>query len=242
MKNLLLAIVLTSTFIVTKMSAQENTPLKVKEYGIGLSNLNSFSLQYRWGNEKRLYRINATLGGRGAFGSGSNSSVNNQDSLHIYNNSGTTSTKTPLNLNFGLGFSVFKLKTLSEKFGIIYGGVVGLSYSYNNIQNKEKLNSFNGSSTAYSNSNTKTITQALQPYAGIVLGTYYKINSSFLVYLDIAPNIYYSFNQTKISNTITNSPQNTSLTSDNSSSLNIFGLSNLSNSGAALTIVYRITK
>ena len=242
MKNILVAIILTLTLIVSKMPAQEKIPLKVKEYGIGLSNLNNFSLQYRWGNEKLLYRINATLGGHGAFGTGSNSSANNQDSLHIYNNSATTSTKTPLYLNFGLGFSILKLKTLTEKFGFIYGGVVGVTYYYNNLQDKEKSNLLNGSSTTYIDRTTKTISQTLQPYAGIVLGTFYKVNSSFIVYLDIAPNIYYAFNQTKVSNTTTNNPQNTYLTTDNSSSLHTFGVSNLSNSGAALTIVYRITK
>src|SRR5579872_3847110 len=90
-------------FIVSTLTAQEQQPLKVKEYGIGLSSFNSFSLQYRWGNEKRLYRINANLAGNTSFGNGSQTSSATRDTL---SNSTTSSNsgKSPINLSCGLSF------------------------------------------------------------------------------------------------------------------------------------------
>ncbi len=82
------------------------------------------------------------------------------------------------------------------------------------------------------------------PALGIALGAVYKITPYFLVYVEIAPNIYYAYYKTlKNTTTLTSYPTyTTSETTDHSYSGNMFGLSTLSNSFASLTLVYRITK
>ncbi len=99
-------------FFAINLNAQDlgmqTPPTKVKEYGIGLSNFNSFSLQYRWGNEKRLFRINATVGGSTGFGKGSNNSTTTQDTIYNYNNIGSTKPTTPINFNTSLALVCLK--------------------------------------------------------------------------------------------------------------------------------------
>src|ERR1019366_9243243 len=175
---------------------------KVQEYGIGFSSLNSYSLQYRWGNENRLYRIQGNIGGSSAL---KPSTTNGNPGY------------SPINFNFGLSFSILKIKSVSEKFGLMYGGNFGLVYSLN--QN----NSLNNSNTIVS----KNKTESFQPYVGFALGAVYKINSSFLIYAEIDPSIYYNYQQSKT----TNPPMPLNNTS---SYTNSFGLQNLSNSGASL--------
>jgi len=238
MKNVKIVVAL--LFIVSITIAQEQSPLKVKEYGVGLSNLNSFSLQYRWGNEKLIYRINATLGGYSASGNGSNSTTANPVPGMPAGQYITNDTKTPLNFSSGLSFSVLKLKAINEKFGAMWGGVIGASYFYNNQEDNQSVANVNGTPSPVVYGTTKTTSQRLQPYAGIALGVFYKINSSFIVYAEIVPNIYYGYTQNK-SNSTNNNGQYISKT-ESSNSLNTYGISNISNSGAALTFVYRITK
>lgn len=54
-KNFLLLSLVLITLSAFGQEQDTATNSKVSEVGIGLKNLNSFSLQYRWGNEKRLY-------------------------------------------------------------------------------------------------------------------------------------------------------------------------------------------
>ena len=68
-KSIILTIIV-STFMISILNAQEK-PAKVKEYGIGLSSFNSFSLQYRWGTDKLLYRLQGNIGANTSFGTSS---------------------------------------------------------------------------------------------------------------------------------------------------------------------------
>jgi len=240
-KKIKIVIAFALILIVSTLKAQVNQPNDVKEFGIGLSSLNSFSLQYRWGNENRLFRITGTIGGTTSNG---NSSNNTSDVLDTtYNNSSSTSTsnKSPINLNCGLGFSILKLKSISQKFEFMYGGICSISYIYSNTQSTQTGSSINNGITYPDDMTSKRTSQTLQPSIGIVIGAVYKISSSFLLYAEIAPNIYYAYNKTTTNSTYS-SQQNEISTSNTSSSNNTFGVSGLSNSGASLTIVYRIPK
>jgi hypothetical protein len=249
-KAIQIAIALTAMFIVSTLTAQEQQPLKVKEYGIGLSSFNSFSLQYRWGNEKRLFRLNATIGGSTSFGSGNSNLSQGQDTMFSNSNNLTSKTSTPINFNTGLSFSMLKLKQIADKFGLMYGPIVGLSYSIASSQTTQTgtgtsyyYNNPSHSGTYPINNSIKNHSSTLQPYIGFVLGAFYKINASFLLYAEIAPNIYYGYT-TRTSNQTNNNqaPYAYNTTNNSTDSNNSFGLANLSNSGATLTIVYRITK
>ncbi|MEO8760337.1 MAG: hypothetical protein ABI388_04285 [Bacteroidia bacterium] len=238
----------------TALQAQDlgmqTPPAKVKEYGVGLSNLNSFSLQYRWGNEKTLFRINATVGGSTGFGKGSNNTTETQDTNYVNNNASTTKKNSPINFNTSLSFSVLKIKYVTEKFGLMCGGVAGISYSTTNTQtNQTGTNTYyngynNASNGSFPYSETiKGHSQNIQPFVGVVLGAVYKISPSFLVYLEIAPNIYYAHtNTTSTTASTSQQPNHFLINGTTKNATNTIGIASLSNSGAMLTFVYRITK
>jgi len=250
-KSILAAIaILISSNLKAQDLSNQAVPLKVKEYGVGLSNLNSFSLQYRWGNEKRLFRINATIGGSTGFGKGSGNSTQTQDTTNNSNNTYTSQTTSPINFNSSLSFSILNIKYVAGNFGLMYGGVAGITYSIVNDQTTEK-GTINSYSANNSNSNgifpfsetKKNHTQNIKPFIGIVLGATYKISETFLVYLEITPNIYFQHSNTTSTTVETNlQPNQYIINGTQKNSNNIIGIANLSNSGAMLTFVYRITK
>ena len=230
---------------VIKMKAQDQVA-RVKEFGIGLYNLNSYFLQYRWGNEKRLVRFSGNIGGVSSLGKSSDNSITEKDTV----NSGTTATTNntiPINLNAGLSFSLLKIKMLSDKFGIMYGGISTISY-WINKSNTDRVNGNNGLFGFSSTVTTRMNSQTIQPSLGIVIGGVYKISPVILLYVEIDPNIYYSYKKddtTIITNSV-NSSKNGNVTYIKTevipATTSSFGLSNVSNSGASLTFVYRITK
>lgn len=263
MKNITIIITSFILFFASSLKAQEivstptltpktdSLPKKVKEFGIGFSSLTAYSLQYRWGNTKRLFRINATITGSTAFGSGTSGS--NQTNVGNGNNmdSTTNKTKTPLNFSTSLSFSILNLKYIAKKFGLMYGPVAGVGYSIINSQSTQTgINSTNYTYNSSQNngnfpisSSTKTESVTFQPYLGFVLGAFYKINKSFFIYAEIAPNIYYARTNSTSSTTNTNNSQSNYSYGNNSSTFNnTFGIASLSNSAATITIVYRITK
>lgn len=245
MKKIIIFLI-TLAFATSISNAQEVTPLfKVHEVGIGFSSTSNFSLQYRWGNEHRLFRISGNIGGTTSNGNSSNNSSTVQDTINS-GSTGNTKTTTPINLNCGLSFSILKIKSISEKFGFVYGGIYGFSYSINQATTTTTTD-YTGpytNSNYTSTSTTKKNSQTFQPSAGIVLGAAYKINSSFSIIAEIDPNIYYAYNKTTQNTTTTSNKINNNYTTINSnpSSTNTFGLANFANSGALITIAYRISK
>ena len=199
-------IAISSLFLTTNMQGQTS---KVKEYGIGFYGFNSYSLQYRWGNENRLYRLNGGIGSQTQFG---NTQIN--------------SSKPTGNLGGGLSFGILKLKSINEKFGIFHGGSFGINYQYS-------VTRFTSPGMTSINKN-----QSLQPNIGITLGAFYKITPSIILYAEITPNIYYTYDFSKNSQTDVLSNQ----TEINKVHSNAIGLSSFSNSSALLTLAYRITK
>jgi hypothetical protein len=254
MKNLKTTLAVALASITSLLCAQQQTPIadtlaakqktSIKEYGIGFTNLNSYSLQYRWGNPKVLYRINANVGFTGLANSNNTSDSYNQNSNGSSNSTTQTQIKTPVTLSTGIGFSVLSLKQINPKFGLMIGGITGLTYSYTTGQNIQTSSNYNTSNGNSSQSTTiKSTSQTLQPYMGCVLGAYYKINPSFIIYAEISPNIFYAATQTKTNTTYQYDPIGTNSKSGDSRFNNgNLGLSGLTNSGAMLTLVYRITK
>lgn len=221
MKKIKIVVTLTATLIVSVLNAQEQPqpsvlkplPAKVTEYGIGLSSLNSFSLQYRWGNENRLYRLQGNIGGSSTL----STPINNQYSV--------TSLTTPLSINCGLSFSILKIKSISEKIGLMYGTFLGGGY------NQMLQSYYNVNSSILAKTNSQITSASL----GLVLGGVYKINSSFLVYAEIDPSFTYTYSHSHYNNPL-------SVLSSYNIHSDAIQLNNLSNSNASLTIVYRITK
>lgn len=246
--NIKLIAALASTIFVSTAQAQETTApvvsnTKVKEFGIGFNSLNSYSLQYRWGTEKRLFRIEGTIGG------GYNDQNSNGTNLNYPTTPYQSKQSTPLNLSSSISFSIINLKPLNNNFGLMYGGSIGFQFITNKtISDYNQNNSVFDTSGAFvmtsQNLNNTTSSQFYTPQLGLVLGAYYKINSSFSIYGEIDPMIYYSRGNRNSSQSITYEPKysyrNTS--SSSSSISNDIGISNLSNANARLTLVYRFSK
>jgi hypothetical protein len=238
-------------FFNLSISAQEslpkNPPARIKEVGLGFSNFNNFSLQYRWGTETRLYRLSGTIGGSTNFGKATNSDETATDSSSTYVNE-SSKVKTPVNINASLNFSILQLKPVTEKFGFLYGVTFGVSFNYMTSQTVSTYTTETqlATSAAYfywynSTSTSKTTNQTIQPNLGIALGGYYKITPAFWLYAEIDPNIYYAFtsykySQARIDNFLPEGVNN------NNNHTHDFGVSNLSNSLASLTLVYRFKK
>lgn len=240
-----ITIALASVLIASKLTGQDQLP-KVKEFGIGLTNFNSFSLQYRWGNEKRLFRISGNIGGTTSNGNSSDKSTTIQDTINN-GSSSTAKTTSPINLNCGLSFSILKIKSVSEKLGFVYGGISSFAYAISQTNtNKNSIqqgNTYPNNSNSINTTTSKISSQTFQPSIGMALGVVYKINSSFLLYAEIDPNLYYAYQKTTsiTTNEITSTTYNYLQTDNVPGSTNTFGIANLTNSGASLTIVYRIT-
>ncbi len=130
------------------------------------------------------------------------------------------------------------------------GGITGIIYSTTKTQTTQTGNNKfyggyshpNNGSFLY-NETKKSNAQNIQPYIGFILGAVYKISPSFLVYIEIAPNIYYARTNTTSTITKTNQQPNQSVTNGKTKNANnTIGIASLSTSGAMLTFVYRITK
>jgi hypothetical protein len=233
----LLTSILLISFGAVSVQAQTNN---IREVGIGFTGLNSFSLQYRWGNGTKFYRLTGNLGAAVSGSDGTSDSYFFQDPNNNSATNLTTRSSTPLNLSFGAAFSVLKLKLIDEKFGFMYGSSYGLSFSFVNNKSSSTgtIDYYDGTFTPITNSSTSTSKSARASF-GIVLGAYYKINDSFFVYGEVIPNLYLEHRiNDNSSNDLSYYTQNNSREEESDS----FGLSGLSNSGAALTLVYRFTK
>jgi hypothetical protein len=254
-KTIAVAIGCMTLFSCLKIHAQElrhkhDSLGKVQEFGLGFTGFKSFSMQYRWGSEKKLYRITGSIGNSSSFGKLDGSS---QQTSFLPPNINAVTQSTPANVGVALSFAILKLKPVTEKFGFLFGTTFGISYSY--LQTKlleNRSNNYYDSTnivTSVYNSSQVVSTHVIQPYVGLALGGYYKITPYFWLYAEIDPRVYYAFTITK--NSFTSSdPQsynppnpvvNTRESIDNSHT-HEFGISNLSNSLASLTLVYHFKK
>lgn len=233
------------TITAQELLPRQGAPLKIKEFGVGFTDLKSFSMQYRWGNEHTLYRLSGTIGGNTAFGKSTGDGNNVSDSLATKSHTDEKTTM-PLIVGAGLNFGILKLKPVTEKFGFFYGLTFGVSYSYSSIHQTYTVSSgteyLPSPSPGYGYSSisietTKETKQSIQPNIGIALGGFYKITPSFWLYAEINPSVFYAFNTTKNSDVTEQRYYTTSQVINNHT--HTMGLSNLTNSLASLTLVYR---
>lgn len=243
-KSAILALILFS--IQTIMGQNHGVNPKVKEYGIGIYNFNNFSIQYRWGHEKKLNRITGSLGLSNSNNKDNISSSYIQDT-NVGNTTSIQNTDIPFNFRVGLNYSILFLKPMNDNFGLFYGPSLGINYN-NVIQNHDFNSSFINTSnnTETQTSNNEIKNQLYGTNLGFVIGAFYKLNKSIYIYGEINPNLYINYNkiQSSSNRTITNTSIQTSTTTtqdQNTSRVN-YGLNNFSNSNLMLTFAYRITK
>ena len=213
-------------FLPTVLKAQRDTG-KIREAGLGFSNLNSFSIAYQWGTPKTIYSFSVMSF---SLSAPKNSSNNGDDTNTISN-----STSNGVNINFSLAFSITKAKRLSPKLDFLHGGIIGTGFGYMHNNSSDYSGSGPVLTSSYSSKNT---TYSYTPFVGIVLGLRYAISNLFYVYAEVSPRIYYTYSKaTSTSTDIISQSVNTSQSIEQTP-----GISNLSNSGASLMLVYRFQK
>lgn len=222
---------------------------KIKEYGIGLYNLNSFSLQHRWGTENSLYRVLANIDFKSS--NGTDKTVNNSIASNYVTNADS---KSPFNISLGLGFSKLFLKNFNENFGMVFGPSIGISYSYSKESNSKTVDT-----AQIKNVNvliqypSESLSSSLVPNLGFVLGFFYNLNSKFYIYGEVQPNIYFKISNNKQTYTGTSynniNPSTLPPTYVIETSTNTiegeektFGITGIGNGNAMLSFVYRISK
>jgi hypothetical protein len=249
MKTTTITLTLIATLVVNvSILTAQNLPANIKEYGIGFRNLNDFSLQYRFGTEKKLKRIDLNLGGSTSFANSSDRNKNQVSSGNEQEANGAGNSKTPVSFNLGLVYSRLKLKAINDKFGLLSGTYLGIYYNtkYDQSVSENKVQNINNPiNPTIEKRFMSTRIHGVQTSFGMVLGAYYKINQQFLIYAEVAPGVYYNFShiklntETKIENVgISNSSFKTESEGNNHS----FGITGFSNSAVHFSLIYRITK
>ena len=230
--------------------AQKDT-IKTKEVGLVFSNLNSFGLCYKTGNQNTLFRITAL----------SLTGTNTATSYTTFEEGGNTDmapSSTANSIGAGLNFGFEKRSRINERFYFYYGLVLVNSYTTSNsntITPTSYTNAYYIHTTYYvqtaivnntNQSNVWTISSGL----GIVIGAAYHLNRSFSIGAELLPSGTYSYSDTKTtSGTYTiswgvnsNAPSTVNEYDNLGSNEKITkGISfSVINTGAAITIAYKI--
>ena len=231
-----LAALLSALLLISGLNAQDSLPKKIKEYGLGFSGLNAYSLQYHWGNEYKFQSLGLNIGAGFANNVGNGVYANTTSSINSNYNS---KDQSPYNVSFGIGYTNARFKKVNDKFGLNFGHVASLNFQLSRTNGKATTNSYNQTNT----SETTITNQTYRPSFGLYLGVYYRFSKEFILYAGLTPNIYYSYGVNTVirSENITGSNPDPILTKNtNTTYSNNFGLG-FSNSGAFITLAYRIT-
>ena len=222
------ALTITSGIAQVQQDSSKTNEKSIAEYGFGLYNLNSFSLQYRIGTEKRVTRLTG------------NFSINNSQNITTPKN-GTTSTysntKIPINVNLGFNVAYLTINKINDHFGFQKGPQFGSSFGI--LETNTSIENTNTSNYYKAQLNNETKSFSLN--FGYVLGFYYKFNQSFFLYGEVVPTISYINSLTNSSKEETDNNKITTK-NDNSTSNKHLQLSGLSNSGAMISLVYRLNQ
>lgn len=247
-------IIVLSAILLQTFSASAQT--KVKEVGIGLSNLNVFntnaySLNYRWGKGDKLFTISGGLNLASNFDKKNNNTDNYNDTLvSIFSNNSIQ--ESPYNIGLNVNINTIKLKPINDKFGWFYGIGFGVSFNMNKT-NSETLQNFTNRSQPNlrfeSKINSEATMTSISPSLFAPVGVYYTLGKFFRVYAQVSPNLYFShtinenFSKTNNIDYDNNQPVSTKYTgnSEGSGKQNNFGL-NFSNWNSFFTVVYRWEK
>jgi len=230
-------IAITLMFVTIGIAAySQDVAPRVNEFGVGFASTSSYSLRYEWGTDNMLFRITAVSLGA--------SNINaSQSEVITANNMGYSTTitytptvSTPVYLNGGLNLSLVHIKAVNDRFGFMFGFEIGANVSYSVVNTETNFIYYPAITTPNSNYSVQSITSSYEPFIGLVIGARYKISKAFSVFAEIAPNINYTY--ATVFNTVdaqgVNTPPNSSKTT------NTFALSGFANSGAFITIMYRI--
>jgi len=194
------AITLLLLSISTSIFSEESLP-NSNEIGLVFSNLNSFGIRYKYGNNNTVFRLTSLiLNGTNTSSDYGNYSGNGIDVENIPNS-------ITQSLGAGLNFGFEKRKRVSNKSFYYYGldWVNSYSWSKNNVTTPGTFTQLKNNSYGYAtdtvlsafyNNSNNTTTWTVSSGLGIVLGLSFKVNEAFFVSAEIEPTISYKYSKT----------------------------------------------
>ncbi len=167
MKKLLFILLFTG-FLFGAASAQDNPSPRFHEFGISFSNLNSFGLRYKYGNEKTRLRLSLL-------------SINLQALNGSTDNSQNSSNKTT-GYGAGIRFGFDHRIPLYKNFSLLLGAELGLTYNYSHQTTKT------GNDTITSEIKDKTFS----PGISFIFGLNYVVQDHLVLGAEINPTLSYN--------------------------------------------------
>ena len=253
----MIKIFITFIFLVLGISVfSQDTPSNFNEAGLVFSNLNSFGIRYKYGNDNIMFRITSLV----LNGTNTTTSYNNYSNNGI--NGADISASPSSSVGAGLNLGLEKIKWINNKSNFYYGfdwiNSYTTSYSKSVTPNVSTLNYTDENNeyvyltTLYnntSNSNTWTLSSGI----GFIFGLSYKLSDLFTLQAELEPSISYKYTETTTSATnygvhwIGNSttgytPNDYISNSPSSTSINKGITYGLSNSGASITLAYKLVR
>jgi hypothetical protein len=160
MKKLSILFVLTFVLLNSVYSQEKNTS---REIGLHFNNFDSFGIRYKFGNEKRIFRLTGI-------------SLNTRSisqNRNITNEPISDNTNFGVRLNFGVEYPI----KIADNLNFFYGGELSGAYSHNKIEftnnNSNKLNVYSAG-------------------IGFILGFSHNIKSNILLSAEIIPSFVYT--------------------------------------------------
>lgn len=217
------------------------------EIGLVFSNLNSFGLRYKFGNDNIMFRVTSlTLNGTTTSNDYSNYSVNGIADGNIPNNT----TKTA---GAGLNLGFEKRIWINNRFNFYYGidWINSYTQSHSNtiLPNSSIMTKNDTNYTAFYNNTNSSFSWTVSSGLGVICGSSYKINESFSIAAELEPTISYKYTKTTTSTTNSDIQWSTTAgvetpnvnTYNNSSqtTINKGFTGSLTNAAASIVITYR---
>lgn len=250
MRHVLIAVMFLTINISVYSQEKLNRP---NEIGLVFSNLNSFGLRYKCGNDTTMFRMTAlVLTGTNTSNNYSNCSNNGIVDENIP--ASKTNAIAP-----GLNFGFEQRKWINNKLYFYYGLDWINSYSRNktitvtptSVVSPPATGSVNLISTAVYNNSTTNKTWTISSGLGFVFGMTYKLSELFSISTELEPSIPYKYTKTIatsttynvywIGNTTTGYTSHVYMNGNGSqTSINKGITYSLSNASASITIAYRL--
>jgi hypothetical protein len=175
---------------------------RINEIGLIFSNLNSFGIRYKYGNDRTLFRLTSlVLNGTSTINSYSDYSADG-----ISDNDISNSTSNSIGAGVNVGFE--KRKWINDKF-CFYGGI-----DWINSYTRTKSNTVTPSQSQFTYTDTKgnfdvlssvfnntsnSLAWTASTGLGIAFGASYNLNRSFSITTELEPSISYKYTKTTTS-------------------------------------------
>lgn len=180
----------------------EENKSNVNEVGLVFSNLNSFGMRYKFGNDNAMLRVTSlVLNGTATSNGYSNYSSNGIGDTDI-------PVSTTNSIGAGLNLGLEKRKWIGNSFCFCYGVDWINSYTQSRSNtitpNQTEMQLANGTFTVYTavyNNTSNSVAWTASSGLGVFCGLSYKMNEVFSIATELEPSISYKYTKTTTSST-----------------------------------------